>query len=428
MNKKNEYDNLLHDLDFDFITSFIDVETYNEILNEDKNHIRIVLESLNDALVELKKEEVNEVAFNEDGTLWAYGVIGAIGKRIVGRIRPPNVDEFDYSKKIEVVKKYKISVNDLGIKSKVYLSDEEIDPLDEIHEEKTTEYKRITHADDGTPYLTPLFNPEKAMKALATLYNAQIHSLSPMLEVVIPYLGHRFSGAISPVHSQASFSIRTKPRKIFSLHDLVNQGVMNESQMKSIVNYIKQKKNILIVGGTSSGKTTLVNALLLALSNIDQMTRMFIIEDTRELQCSVIDKNYLTVPPPSSKSATQITIANLIRHAMRRTPDRICVGEIRDGEAATQLLSAWNSGHPGGFSTIHAESAEGGLLKMEQYLDMDNKKINHKMIASTINVVISIQKDFILDKETKKEKGLRRIKEIVEVKGYIAEKNEYDLV
>lgn len=420
----------MNDNDIGLITQFLDIDEYNKIPQVDKNHIRVLFEALYDALVCLKEEGVNEVAFNEDGNLWAYGAVGVEGKIIVGKKRPINVPMFDSSQKEKIIKKYLIKSDNLGRKSKVEIDDlYHITELDEIYEEVIEMPKKIEKDENGIRYLDHI-DADKAIKTLATLYRTQVHELNPILEVEVPYLGHRFSGMMPPCQTATGFSIRTKPKKIYSLDDYVDQGTLTVSQKKSLLNYIQQRKNILVVGGTGSGKTTFCNALLKAVSEEDYLSRVIIIEDVRELQCEVKDKVYMTVPPPSLEITDDkylITTARLLKSAMRRSPERICVGEVRDGDTALNLLSAWNSGHPGGICTIHADDALGGLDKLEQYILMSNKTPNKQMIARTVNVIVSIQAGNIYDTVEKKWKKVRKVEEIKSVEQYVEATGKYYL-
>lgn len=420
-------DNGVVDTNLAAITEFMSIEEYNKINATNKGHIRLLFESLYDALKVLKDDGVTEVSFNEDQLLWAYGAVGSEGKVIVGIKRPATVPMFDTTQTEKIIKKYLVKKDSIGRKSKVEIKDDyHITEMDEIIEEIVERPKKIEKNEDGLMYLDNI-DPDKAMKTLATLYRTQVHELNPILEVEIPYLGHRFSGMMKPCQSETGFSIRTRPKKIYSLDDYIEQGSITESQKLSLLQYIQQKKNILVVGGTGSGKTTFCNALLKAVSELDPLSRVIIIEDVRELQCEVKDKAYMTVPPPNLEGddSTAITTARLLRSAMRRSPERICVGEVRDGETALNLLSAWNSGHPGGICTIHADDAIGGIDKLEQYIIMSNKTPNRQMISRTVNVVVSIQASNIYDRDTCKWRKVRRVEEIKSVEQYVEATGKY---
>ena len=157
----------------------------------------------------------------------------------------------------------------------------------------------------------------------------------------------------------------------------------------------------MIVGGTSSGKTTFVNACINELK--DTNDRVLILEDQPELQCSVANKNFY-------RTNDFIKMIDLLRFCMRANPDRIIVGELRAGEETLELLKAWNSGHPGGFATIHANSAAAGLKKLKQYLGEETVSDQSEVIEEGINIIVTLVKD--------KDKNKRVVKEIKELIRY----------
>ena len=137
----------------------------------------------------------------------------------------------------------------------------------------------------------------------------------------------------------------------------------------------------MIVGGTSSGKTTLANALLSQVSKTGD--RVLILEDTRELQCEAKDTVALRT------HGKNVTLADLVRSTLRLRPDRIIVGEVR-GPEALDMLKAWNTGHPGGIATIHANSAKAGLSRIEQLILEGAQVVSRTLIAEAINVIVFI--------------------------------------
>ena len=204
----------------------------------------------------------------------------------------------------------------------------------------------------------------------------------------------------------------------FELGYYVETGVITEEQKGYIETQIENKKNIMIVGGTSSGKTTFGNACIQHLENIEakkgQSERIAVIEEIPELICNCSNVLRLTV----YQYAEAI---DLLRACMRLTPDRIIYGELRKGIEVMELLKAWNSGHDGGISTIHASSGIGALEKMEQYLgEIAGIDINsqRRLIGNSVNVVVALAKtdDF-----------KRRVTEIVEVNGYDYDKRKYNI-
>lgn len=421
MNKSNLDNN------YETIIQFLSPEEYNSIPEKSKNSIRLIIDSLYDGLMVFKNPNISEISFNADGKLWAYGHVGKNGKILVGVKRPIDVPIYHPTEKTIREEKFLLIKDDLGRKIKKPIpADYVINGFDEIHVEHVEVPKKIEFDENGVRYLDRI-DADKAIKTLATFYGTQVHELNPILEVEIPVLGQRFSGIMPPCEVRTSFSLRTKAQVVYTLQDYVDNGTLTDSQKLSLLNMIKEKKNILVVGGTGSGKTTFCNALLHELSQIDPECRVAIIEDVRELKHNCDDSLNFLVPPVSveiTQNMRKITTDVLLKATMRRSPDRIVLGEIRDGDTAANLLSAWNSGHPGGMSTIHADDAASGLLKFEQYLDSSSKTINPKIIAATINVLVSIQKttEMLPDGTWIKR---RKVEEVLYVDQYVSETKKY---
>lgn len=415
------------DNNYETIIQFLSPEEYNSIPEKSKNSIRLIIDSLYDGLMVFKNPNISEISFNADGKLWAYGHVGKNGKILVGMKRPIDVPIYHPTEKTIREDKFLLIKDDLGRKIKKPIPDDYIiNGFDEIHVEHVEVPKKIVFDDNGVRYLDRI-DADKAIKTLATFYGTQVHELNPILEVEIPVLGQRFSGIMPPCEVRTSFSLRTKAQVVYTLQDYVDNGTLTDSQKLSLLNMIKEKKNILVVGGTGSGKTTFCNALLHELSQIDPECRVAIIEDVRELKHNCDDSLNFLVPPVSveiTQNMRKITTDVLLKATMRRSPDRIVLGEIRDGDTAANLLSAWNSGHPGGMSTIHADDAASGLLKFEQYLDSSSKTINPKIIAATINVLVSIQKttEMLPDGTWIKR---RKVEEVLYVDQYVSETKKY---
>ncbi|EKO3821477.1 MULTISPECIES: P-type conjugative transfer ATPase TrbB [Vibrio] len=246
---------------------------------------------------------------------------------------------------------------------------------------------------------------EKSVRILNALgdYHGQVlTSTSPILECEIPTDGSRFEGLIPPIVAKPSFVIRKKATKIFTFDDYIASGTMDEAQAHVLTKFIRKHKNIVVVGGTGSGKTTLVNALLDKMTEEFQHERFVILEDTNEIQCKA--KNHVV---KRTNQTANVTMQTLLRTTLRYRPDRIIVGEVRGGEAL-DLLKAWNTGHPGGLATIHADSAFQGLSRFEQCVNEVLPTVNQLLIANTVHVLVFIKRT---------EKG-RRIEEILEVSGF----------
>lgn len=239
---------------------------------------------------------------------------------------------------------------------------------------------------------------ERIIRLVASHIHAEIHAGNPIISAELPESGERFEGLLPPVVSAPTFAIRKPAAKIYSLDDYINDRIMSPVQADMLRSAVVDRRNILIVGGTSSGKTTLANALLAELSKRDE--RVIILEDTRELQCSAPDCVCLR-----TKQGV-VSLAALVRSTMRLRPDRIIVGEVRGAEAL-DMLKAWNTGHPGGIATIHANSARAALYRLEQLIQEAVVSVPRRLIAEAIDQIV-----FIRGRGTG-----RRVDTIAEIKG-----------
>jgi len=194
---------------------------------------------------------------------------------------------------------------------------------------------------------------ERAIRLVASHINQDVTAQAPIISAELPGNGERFEGVMPPVVTAPCFSIRKGAVVVFTLADYVKAETMTNKQADALKYAVTSRQNILIVGGTSSGKTTLANALLSEVSGSGD--RILILEDTRELQCEAEDTVALRT------HGKNVTLADLVRSTLRLRPDRIIVGEVR-GPEALDMLKAWNTGHPGGIATVHANSAKAGCL------------------------------------------------------------------
>jgi hypothetical protein len=246
------------------------------------------------------------------------------------------------------------------------------------------------------------------LELIAAYDKKEFNKENPMPGAIFP-TGERVQGwGYDVTGDKPSFSIRKPATKIIEFDEYVENGVLTKEQKEYLIDSMKEKKNILVVGGTSSGKTTFLNACIHELEKLNN--RIFYLEDQPELKTD-ISKNNIKLA-----TTDNINLMQLLRTAMRGNPDRIVIGEIRTGDVMAETLKAWNSGHSGGLSTIHANgNAISGLLKVEQYLEEIPLKNQGLMIAQTIDIVVNLQK---ID-------GKRVIKEISEVLGYDKKNEEY---
>lgn len=227
---------------------------------------------------------------------------------------------------------------------------------------------------------------ERTIRLIADYVGETVTRADPRLSGVLPGTGERFQGVMPPVSAAPAFSIRKRPAVIWRLGDYVRDGVMSENQAAALRIAAMDRRNLLISGGTGSGKTTLANAVLAEPAFAGD--RVFLIEDTPELQCSAWDQ----VSVMTRRQPTVIGVADLVRDALRMRPDRIVIGEMRDGAAALETLKSWNTGHPGGLSTIHANSAQEALRRLEDLIGEVTSQVPQRMIGEAVDCVVHMQR------------------------------------
>jgi Flp pilus assembly CpaF family ATPase len=269
--------------------------------------------------------------------------------------------------------------------------------------------------------------PEHASSALSTIAawrGTVLNHSNPVLETELPLDGSRFEALVPPIVRQAVFAIRMRPRKVFSIGDYEQAGILTsqddpsngckasedfastlrgKSHAEIIRTAVRCRKNLLIVGSTGSGKTTLVNAILQEIALLTPNDRIISIEDTTELQCPA--RNYVDL-----RAAGSVSMLDCLRASMRLKPTRIIVGEVRGGEAHT-LLKAWNTGHPGGAATVHADDALRGLMRFESLVAEATSAPQQQLIAEAVDLI-----NFV-DEEPSLKAG-RKVREILLVHGY----------
>ena len=219
---------------------------------------------------------------------------------------------------------------------------------------------------------------ERIVRLVAHHVGAEVHPASPRVSAELPETGERFEGLLPPVVTAPAFAIRKPAIAVFTLEDYVAVGTMAEVQAETLREAVRERRNILVAGGTSTGKTTLANALLAEVAKTTD--RVVLIEDTRELQCS--SPNLVALRTRDGVAS----LSDLVRASLRLRPDRIPIGEVRGAEAL-DLLKAWGTGHPGGVGTIHAGTALGALRRLEQLIQEAVVTVPRALIAETIDVI-----------------------------------------
>jgi len=219
---------------------------------------------------------------------------------------------------------------------------------------------------------------ERIVRLVAHHVGAEVHAGAPRVSAELPETGERFEGLLPPVVAAATFAIRKPAVAVFTLSDYVAGVIMTQDQADVLRLAVEKRKNILVAGGTSTGKTTLTNALLAEVAKTTD--RVVLIEDTRELQCAA--PNLVALRTKDGVAS----LSDLVKSSLRLRPDRIPVGEVRGAEAL-DLLKAWGTGHPGGIGTIHANTAIGALRRLEQLVQEAVITVPRALIAETIDII-----------------------------------------
>jgi type IV secretion system protein TrbB len=242
---------------------------------------------------------------------------------------------------------------------------------------------------------------EAVIKTVAGFHGKEVTRYNPIIEGEFPLDNSRFAGQLPPVVTSPTFAIRKKAIAIFALAQYVEQNIMTHKQCQRIKDAVSAHRNILVIGGTGSGKTTLVNAIINEMVEQDPDERIFIIEDTGEIQCAA--ENFVQYHTTLDVSMTQ-----LLKTTLRMRPDRILVGEVR-GPEALDLLDAWNTGHEGGTATLHANDALSGLARLKSLISRNKAAPSdiESLIGDVVHLVVHISRT----------PTGRRVREIIEVQG-----------
>lgn len=246
----------------------------------------------------------------------------------------------------------------------------------------------------------PSYRAEAILKVVAGFFDKEVTKKTPILECEWPLDGSRFSGCLPPIVASPTFALRKKAQKIFTLDDYVCNHIITPQQKEIICQNVFDHKNILVIGGTGSGKTTLVNAIIKEITDQFPEERIVIIEDTGEIQCSA--KNHVQL-----HTTLQVTMTDLLKMTLRFRPDRILVGEVRGAEAL-DLLDAWNTGHEGGVATLHANNSESGLTRLKSLITRNPAapKEIEPLIGEAVHCIVQISKQ----KENRKVTGILQVK------------------
>jgi type IV secretion system protein VirB11 len=230
-----------------------------------------------------------------------------------------------------------------------------------------------------------LLTPAERMRIINSLASVSDTPIDrwdrPTLESIIPDYNIRTTAILPPWTASPEITFRRPADKIFTLEDYFEQGRISRELFDTIIDHIRRRSNIVISGSTGSGKTTFTNACIGKMREMTPEERFYIIEDTPELQCRSRNKTQLYIRKDQAVAAIQT--------ALRWMPKRIIFGEMRSAEVALELLEAWNTGHPGNITTIHADSAASTPARIEGLL---RQKITGQLpdLAETIQLVVHL--------------------------------------
>ncbi|AZO07779.1 P-type conjugative transfer ATPase TrbB [Mesorhizobium sp. M3A.F.Ca.ET.080.04.2.1] len=259
--------------------------------------------------------------------------------------------------------------------------------------------ERLGHGVAPAGEMTPAA-AEIVIGSVAHALQSEADDDQPIISGELPIGGHRFEGLLPPIVSAPAFTIRRRASRLIPLDDYVTKRVMTEKQASVLRNAIASRLNIVISGGTGSGKTTLANAVIAEVVQHSPDDRVVVLEDTTEIQCAA--ENAVSL-----HTSDTVDMARLLKSTMRLRPDRIIVGEVRDGAALT-LLKAWNTGHPGGVTTVHSNTAMSALRRLEQLISEASQQSMREVIGEAVDLIVSIERTG---------RG-RRVREIIHVEGF----------
>ncbi|PZR94728.1 MAG: P-type conjugative transfer ATPase TrbB [Stutzerimonas stutzeri] len=243
--------------------------------------------------------------------------------------------------------------------------------------------ERLGHGVAPAGEMTPA-TAEIVIGSVAHALQSEADDERPIISGELPIGGHRFEGLLPPIVKAPVFAIRRRASRLIPLDDYVRDKVMTRRQADIVRNAIASRLNIVVSGGTGSGKTTFANAVIAEIAGTAPDDRILILEDTAEIQCPA--ENVVSL-----HTSDTIDMARLLKSTMRLRPDRIVVGEVRDGAALT-LLKAWNTGHPGGVTTIHSNTAMSALRRLEQLTAEVSQQPMQEVIGEAVDLLVSIER------------------------------------
>ncbi|MGY3776075.1 CpaF family protein [Helcococcus sueciensis] len=345
------------------------------------------------------RESINqdEIRFLSDNQLKTY-----IQNKIIDYIIDYN-DEVDIDYVTELTKDIFYEIRGLGIIERL-LEDNQINEIminayDEIYLEKDGEmYKSIYKFKDNSEY-------ERIIQKIVSEVGREVNTSKPIVDARI-YDGSRVNIVLNPISKDnPAVTIRKFSNENYTIDDLMNMGLFDKEVYDFLEVIIKSKYNIMIGGGTSSGKTTLLGALT---NFINKSERIITIEDSRELKIDLQNLISLQSREANVSHGGNITMKDLIKNSLRMRPDRIIVGEVRADETL-DMLQSMNTGHQGSLSTVHANSSRDMISRLETMVlragdDIPLEAVK-RLINSSIEIIIYL----------KKIKNTRKITEIVEI-------------
>ena len=285
------------------------------------------------------------------------------------------------------------------------LDDEEVVEV-MVNEDGSVWSDRLGTGMERLPEAMPPERAESLVGTVAALLGRVANADHPIVEGELPFFGFRFEGIVPPVAPRASIAIRKRAKLLFTLDDYVAKKQLALPHAELLRAAVRDRWNIVITGGTGSGKTTFVNALLHEKVKLGHPNQRFIIlEDTVEIQCDAANRVQL-------RTSDEADLTRLVRATMRLRPDAIIVGEVR-GREALDMLKAWNTGHPGGMTTVHANSARAALSRLDQLVQEAGVPSQPHLLGDAVDLIVGIRE--------------RTIQELLRVHGYEPEARRFEL-